>query len=73
MEYFLPEGKSYRKHCPGEFPVDVNKWEYVVRETGEELQAWTCGRDVAKGVKELLLVGEWVRIYTYVPSECMLC
>ncbi|RJE26992.1 hypothetical protein PHISCL_00693 [Aspergillus sclerotialis] len=59
MEYFLPEGKSYRKHCPGEFPVDVNKWEYVVRGTGEEKQAWTCGRDVARGVKELLLVDEW--------------
>lgn len=61
MEYFLAEGCSRRKALDGEFPVDVPRWSYVVRGTGDEVQAWTCGRDVARAVRELLFVDDWVR------------
>ncbi|PYI23162.1 MFS general substrate transporter [Aspergillus violaceofuscus CBS 115571] len=42
MEYFLPAHKSYRRCMPGEFPIDLTRWKYTVRGTGEEAQSWTC-------------------------------
>lgn len=63
MDYFVGEKKSYMKYLPGEFPIDLAKWEYVVRGTGDEPQSWTCGRDVAKAVAELLDADEWVRMF----------
>ncbi|BCS21172.1 uncharacterized protein APUU_21604S [Aspergillus puulaauensis] len=60
MEYFLPDGKSYMKRIPGEFPIDPVAWTYTVRGTGDELQGWTCGRDVARAVVALLDTdGDW--------------
>jgi hypothetical protein len=61
MEYFLPAEKSYMKHIAGEFPIDHGTWTYTVRGTGDEPQSWTCGRDVARAVVELLSSEEdWV-------------
>lgn len=64
MEYFIPEDKSYMTHLPGEFPIDLKSWSYCVRGTGEEPQTWTCGRDVAKAVAELLAAPQWVRMFS---------
>ncbi|KAI9698125.1 MAG: hypothetical protein M1836_004127 [Candelina mexicana] len=58
MDYFVGEDKSYMKYLPGEFPITLKTWEYVVRGTGDEPQSWTCGRDVAKAVAELLVADE---------------
>jgi len=68
MEYFIPEEKSYMTHLPGEFPIEHKTWHYNVRGTGDEPQAWTCGRDVAKAVAELLAAPKWDPI-TYVAAE----
>ena len=45
---------------PEEFPVDANGWRACVRGSGDEVQSWTCGRDVGRAVVELCRVGEWV-------------
>jgi hypothetical protein len=60
MDYFVPQDKSYMKCTPGEFPFDLKLWTYCVKGTGDEPQSWTCGRDVAKAVTELLTAREWV-------------
>ncbi|KAL8993177.1 MAG: hypothetical protein Q9169_006549 [Polycauliona sp. 2 TL-2023] len=52
-DYFLPRGKTYMRPIPDEFPVDPNGWKACVRGTGEEVQSWTCGRDVGRAVVEL--------------------
>ncbi|KAJ6094955.1 hypothetical protein N7467_002468 [Penicillium canescens] len=59
MEYFVPEEKPYMRYMPEEFPINLRDWNYYVRGTGDEPQAWTCGRDVAKPVAELLAADEW--------------
>ncbi|KAJ5519843.1 hypothetical protein N7463_000296 [Penicillium fimorum] len=68
MEYFIPENKSYMTHIPGEFPIDLKSWSYCVRGTGEEPQTWTCGRDVARAVAELLAAPQWEPV-TYIVGE----
>ncbi|RAL16597.1 NAD(P)-binding protein [Aspergillus homomorphus CBS 101889] len=68
MDYFLPEGKSYMKYIPGEFPIDPLTWTYHVKGTGEEPQTWTCAQDVAAAVVILLGKGEWEPV-TYVAGE----
>lgn len=45
---------------PDEFPIDPNNWRACIRGTGNELQAWTWSRDIAKAVVELLAVRHWV-------------
>ncbi|KAJ5747710.1 uncharacterized protein N7511_009406 [Penicillium nucicola] len=67
MEYFVSEEKSYMKYLPGEFPINPIDWHYCVRGTGDEPQSWTCGRDVAKAVAELLAADEWEPV-TYVAG-----
>lgn len=49
-------------HLSGEFPIDLKTWKYCVRGTGDEPQTWTCGRDVARAVVELLDAPSWVGI-----------
>jgi hypothetical protein len=56
-------------HLPGEFPIEHKTWHYNVRGTGDEPQAWTCGRDVAKAVAELLAAPKWVRNPNSVDSS----
>ncbi|PYH83580.1 hypothetical protein BO82DRAFT_363155 [Aspergillus uvarum CBS 121591] len=70
MEYFLPAHKSYRRCMPGEFPIDLTRWKYTVRGTGEEAQSWTCARDIACAVGRLLAAdnGSWEPV-TYVVGE----
>ncbi|KAI9373909.1 major facilitator superfamily domain-containing protein [Aspergillus egyptiacus] len=63
MDYFVSEEKSYMKYLEGEFPIDLPSWTYCVRGTGEEPQSWTCGRDVAKAVAELLASRPFKRTY----------
>lgn len=67
MEYFLPEEKSYMAFLEGEFPVDPRpeKWTVVMRGVGDEPQAWTCGRDVARAVVVLLGCEEWVSSFSF--------
>ncbi|KAL8726070.1 MAG: hypothetical protein Q9166_006949 [cf. Caloplaca sp. 2 TL-2023] len=63
MDYFLPQGRrGYMKPIPDKFPVDLESWRACVRGTGNELQSWTCGRDVGKAVVELCKVeaGQWI-------------
>jgi swainsonine biosynthesis oxidoreductase SwnR len=60
MDYFVGEDRSYMKYLPGEYPITLKTWDYVVRGTGDEPQSWTCGRDVAKAVAELLGANQWV-------------
>lgn len=66
MEYLLAPGKSYRKVPEGEFAIDIEKWKYEVRGTGEEMQSFTMGRDVAVAVKRLLIMErEWVSLFFF--------
>ncbi|KAL4932873.1 NAD(P)-binding protein [Aspergillus undulatus] len=67
MDYFVAPEKSYMKNIPGEFPIDLEKWEYIVRGSGDEPQSWTCGRDVARAVVELLKAEDWEPV-TYVAG-----
>ncbi|PLB46111.1 NAD(P)-binding protein [Aspergillus steynii IBT 23096] len=70
MDYFLTEEKSYMAFLEGEFPVDPRPsvWRWVVRGTGEEPQAWTCARDVARAVVVLLGCEEWEPV-TYITGQ----
>lgn len=61
MDYFLPQDRTYMPPIPDEFPVDPNNWRACIRGTGDELQAWTCAREIGKAVVELLAAAEWVR------------
>ena len=63
MDYFLPKDKTYMPPIPDEFSVDPNDWRACIKGTGDEVQAWTCARDIAKAVVELLAAAEWVRSY----------
>lgn len=60
MDYFVGNERSYMKCVPGDSPINLKAWEYVVRGSGDEMQSWTCGRDVAKAVVALLSAKEWV-------------
>ncbi|KAL4996703.1 NAD(P)-binding protein [Aspergillus recurvatus] len=68
MDYFVPQDKTLIRHVPGEFPIDLASWRYTVRGTGEELQSFTCARDVAKAIAELLQAPIWDEV-TYVAGE----
>ncbi len=59
-DYFWPKEKTYMKPVPLEFPVDANGWQALVRGTGDEVQSWTCARDVARAVVDLCKADEWV-------------
>jgi swainsonine biosynthesis oxidoreductase SwnR len=61
MDYFLSQDKTYMPPIPDEFPVDPNNWRACIRGTGDEMQAWTCAREIGKAVVELLAATEWVR------------
>ena len=45
---------------PDVFPVSVDRWSACVRGTGDEVQSWTCARDVARGVVDLCRAEHWV-------------
>ncbi|KAL4969862.1 NAD(P)-binding protein [Aspergillus stella-maris] len=70
MDYFVPERCSHMKYIPGEFPIDVQngKWEYTVIGTGDEMQSWVLGRDVARAVVALLGSKEDWEPVTYVSG-----
>ncbi|KAL4799553.1 NAD(P)-binding protein [Aspergillus venezuelensis] len=70
MDYFVPERCSHMRYIPGEFPIDVQngKWEYTVIGTGDEMQSWVLGRDVAKAVVALLGSEEDWEPVTYVSG-----
>jgi swainsonine biosynthesis oxidoreductase SwnR len=61
MDYFLPREKTYMPPIPEEFPVDPNNWRACIRGTGDEMQVWTCAREIGKAVVELLAAAKWVR------------
>ncbi|KAL3480188.1 hypothetical protein BJX99DRAFT_254781 [Aspergillus californicus] len=54
MDYFLRPEKTYMKYIDGEFPLYYQDWSYTVRGSGDEIQSWTFGRDVARAVVALL-------------------
>ncbi|KAL9638264.1 MAG: hypothetical protein Q9164_001667 [Protoblastenia rupestris] len=58
-DYFLPDGKSHMRSIPDKFPIDAERWEAVLRGTGEEMQCWTVGRDVGRAVVELCRAEKW--------------
>jgi swainsonine biosynthesis oxidoreductase SwnR len=62
MDYFLPREKTYMPPIPEEFPVDPNNWRACIRGTGDEMQVWTCAREIGKAVVELLAAAKWVRV-----------
>ena len=62
MDYFVPTKKTYIKPQPGWWPIDLDKWEVVIRGTGDEPQSWTSARDVAAAVPDLLLSPKWVSV-----------
>ena len=59
-DYFLPSSKTYMTPIPRMFPIDPNAWTACIRGSGDELQSWTCGRDVGKAVVELCKASSWV-------------
>jgi hypothetical protein len=70
MDYYLPQEKTYMPPIPDEFPVDPNNWRACIRGNGDEMQAWTCAREIGKAVVELLAAAEWVCYATfYLCSE----
>lgn len=60
MDYFLPQEKTYVRHYEDMFPVDPDNWRACIRNTGDELQTWTCAREIGKAITELLKAPEWV-------------
>ncbi|KAL4876916.1 NAD(P)-binding protein [Aspergillus karnatakaensis] len=68
MDYFVAQEKTFIRHVPSEFPIDLKSWQYTVRGTGDELQSFTCARDVAKAIVELLKAPTWDQV-TYVAGE----
>ncbi|KAL8785247.1 MAG: hypothetical protein Q9195_008720 [Heterodermia aff. obscurata] len=67
-DYFLPRAKTHMTPVLAMFPVDPNAWQARVRGSGDEMQSWTCGRDVGKAVVELCKADEWEQV-TYVAGE----
>ena len=65
-DYFMPDGKSHMRSIPDKFPIDVERWEAVLRGTGEEMQCWTVGRDVGRAVVELCRAEKWVSLCRWV-------
>lgn len=62
MDYFLPPNKTRVRPVPDFFPVDPSGWRAFIRGSGDEIQSWTCARDIAKAVVELLATADkWVR------------
>ena len=59
-DYFLPQRQTYMPFSHDMFPIDTNNWRACIKGTGDETQAWTCAREVAKAVVELLAASEWV-------------
>ena len=59
-DYFLPWKKTYIRPIPDEFPVDPNGWKGCIRGTGDEMQSWTCGREIGRAVVELCQAEKWV-------------
>ena len=64
MDYFLPRGKSYMPSIPDEFPIDPNNWKACVRGSGDQVQSFTWGRDVARALVALLGAPRWVSPFT---------
>ena len=60
-DYFLESSKTYMKPIPGKNPIDPNLWQAYIRGSGDEVQSWTCGRDVGRAVVELCRTKDWVR------------
>lgn len=60
MDYFLTQDKTYIPSVPDEFPIDPNNWKACIRGTGDQLQSFTCARDIAKALIMLLSAPEWV-------------
>ena len=68
MDYFLPPHKTYMEAVPDFFPIDPHRWHACIRGTGDELQSWTCGKEIAKAVAQLLASTEqWVNM-SYSPA-----
>ena len=59
-DYFLPQKKTYISPIPDKFPVDPNGWRGCIRGTGDEMQSWTCGREIGTAVVELCKAEKWV-------------
>ncbi|MCJ1350965.1 MAG: hypothetical protein MMC33_000947 [Icmadophila ericetorum] len=68
MDYFIPQGKTYVRHYEGLFPIDPVNWRACIYATGDELQTWTCAREIGKAIVELLKAPEWEPV-TYVAGE----
>ncbi|CAG8949080.1 hypothetical protein HYFRA_00002209 [Hymenoscyphus fraxineus] len=68
MDYFLTTDKTYMPAIPDEFPIDPNSWRACIRGSGDEEQAFTSARDIAKAVIELLGATHWEPV-TYVVGE----
>jgi hypothetical protein len=62
-DYFLPERKTYIPPEPEGFPVDPKGRRACIRGTGDEVQAWTCAREVGRAVVELLAASGWVSLF----------
>ena len=60
-DYFLPREKTYIRPIPDKFPVDPIGWRCCIRGTGDEMQSWTCGREIGRAVVELCKAEKWVR------------
>jgi hypothetical protein len=60
MDYFLVENKTYMPAIPNEFPIDPNNWKACIRGSGDQVQSFTSGQDIAKALIMLLSVPEWV-------------
>ena len=67
-DYLLPEEKTYISPVPGKFPIDRKPWSACIRNTGDEPQSWTCGREIGKAVVELCKASSWVRTDFWYPS-----
>ena len=67
-DYFLNKEKTYMPAIPDEFPIDANGFKACIRGTGDEPQSWTCAREIARAVVELLRAPQWVLRFNPSPK-----
>ncbi|PHH59781.1 hypothetical protein CDD81_2585 [Ophiocordyceps australis] len=68
MDYCLPGEKKHMPSIPDEFPIDPDGWKACIRGTGDEVQSFTSGQDIARALIRLLAVPKWEPT-TYITGQ----
>lgn len=60
MDYLMTAKNTYMRLETKGYPIHLEDWEYTVLGKGDQLQTFTCARDVAKAMVQLLSAKKWV-------------